>query len=664
MSSEARDSHREGTSPGASGQGRTTGPSRLERRLLVLLGLVMVGFSVAPVFNALAGWKNKDYDLWYQTGRISAAGEQIYPTDGRPFPFMYPPSCASMLAVLSGVGERAFVVALDLINSAAWVGAILLSTYLAVGRVRGVPWLVYVAPTAVVLPFVHDIYLLGQPNLLLLTAMLGAFACLRQGRGALAGVLVAFAAAVKAFPILAVGYLVWRRQWKAVGSTVAALAVFLLVLPLPFRGPAQTWKDLTVWTRGMVLKYDKETIAQRPVRSFSFKNQSVQALANRLFRDVPADGERGDTWQVNVASLDFRSVNLVVLGVAGVLGLTYVLVMPYRKQSRNRSTEAAETAMLLCLILAFSPLSFDYFFVWLLYPLTVALALAVDAPEGSAERKRRWVWIGLVVGLLALSILWRREAQAFGNLQAASLVLFFGLGGSMRGLSRRSEGLLPEPIVESTIEESTSPESRRRRRRLALAAVGVLGLVAAVAAPIIEEHWYDVFEKKVAVVEPGRLVRGGWQKPEPLKRILKREKIKTIVTLAPPYKKDPRYWEQAGVVKETGVRWIFVPMVESTATLGEMAEAADLLADPSLQPIYFHCVAGHHRTSLAHAAYRIRHQGWSAARAWRELETYPWTRPSADTNDQWLIWQFARQPGVAPTHEELVYRAETSKVRR
>ena len=70
---------------------------------------------------------------------------------------------------------------------------------------------------------------------------------------------------------------------------------------------------------------------------------------------------------------------------------------------------------------------------------------------------------------------------------------------------------------------------------------------------------------------------------------------------------------QAKVVTEMGVSWLFVPMRGSTATLEQMAEAADLLADPGRQPVFFHCVAGHHRTSLAHAAYLIRHRGWSAA---------------------------------------------------
>jgi hypothetical protein len=81
-----------------------------------------------------------------------------------------------------------------------------------------------------------------------------------------------------------------------------------------------------------------------------------------------------------------------------------------------------------------------------------------------------------------------------------------------------------------------------------------------------------------------------------------------------------------------------------------MAEAADLLADPALQPVFFHCVAGHHRTSLAHAAFLIRHGGWPAADAWRAVAALPWARPSAvaDQRDKALIEEFARLQHLLP----------------
>ena len=48
---------------------------------------------------------------------------------------------------------------------------------------------------------------------------------------------------------------------------------------------------MVVWSKGMLFTYNTNGIAQRPFRSYSYKNQSIMALAHRLLRDMPADGE-------------------------------------------------------------------------------------------------------------------------------------------------------------------------------------------------------------------------------------------------------------------------------------------------------------------------------------------------------------------------------------
>ena len=163
----------------------------------------------------------------------------------------------------------------------------------------------------------------------------------------------------------------------------------------------------------------------------------------------------------------------------------------------------------------------------------------------------------------------------------------------------------------------------------------------------------DAGREALRVVVPGRLIGGAWQQPGALRQLIARERIKTIVTLTAINRDDPKYVGQAEVVSRTGVDWIIVPMRGSRATLEQMAEAADLLADPARQPVFFHCVAGHHRTSLAHAAYLIRHGGYTGEQAWEVVAGLPWARPGApaDENDRALILEFARvQASIAPTH--------------
>ena len=196
--------------------------------------------------------------------------------------------------------------------------------------------------------------------------------------------------------------------------------------------------------------------------------------------------------------------------------------------------------------------------------------------------------------------------------------------------------------MESEIRRNTP----RPRRVAIVAACALLGSLWAAAS------FRDPGARRLRVVIPGRLLGGAWQTPAALRRLIEREGIRTVVTLTAINRDDPKYVGQSKVVGRTGVDWIIVPMRGSSATLDQMAYAADLLADPARQPVYFHCVAGHHRTSLAHAAYLIRHAGFTAERAWDVVAQLPWARPGSrsDEKDRALIREFARvQRSIPPT---------------
>ena len=262
-------------------------------RWWLALGAAMLVFSAFPIANLFLGLATKDYGLWYQVGVAVRQGLDIYPRpeSNRLFPFMYPPAAAAMLAWVSMLGPAGSLLALVLANSLAWVACILLSVWLATGsRLQRHP-LIVIVPSLSVIVLVYNVYLLGQPNLALLALLLGTFACLRLGRPIAAGSLLATAAAIKAFPILVIGYLIYRRMWVASATTAVVLAAWLLVAPLAFRTPAQAVDDLVVWSKGMLFTYNSNGIAQRPFRSYSYKNQSIMALSHRLLRDMPADGE-------------------------------------------------------------------------------------------------------------------------------------------------------------------------------------------------------------------------------------------------------------------------------------------------------------------------------------------------------------------------------------
>ncbi|KAA0245579.1 MAG: DUF2029 domain-containing protein [Candidatus Brocadia sp. AMX2] len=408
--------------------------NRTYKLLIVIFAVIILVFSILPVCNYFRG-STKDYDRFYQTGQSVLSGGDIYVKGGQTFQFMYPPTAAILYALMSMFGLLPMIVIFVIANSALWMVSIFLSVYLTTGKILQQHPLLYLAPTACCIPFVWDIYQLGQPNLLLLVCMLGAFVYLQLKKEWHAGVFIAFAASLKAFPILSLVYLLYRRRWKAALSTVVFLVFFLVVLPIPFRGFQRNLQDLITWNKGMVLHYDTDSIAQRPGRGYSWKNQSLIAVANRLLRPVDAFHSKTRPVYVNLATLEFKYLNVIIIATALGLCLFYITSMPHSAQ-RTMHTDSIEYAMLLILILIFTPLSFTYFYVWLLYPLMVAVHILLAMPYPSRARNLTLIWFLVCLLLLSfmLPIPGFRWLAAIGSTLYACVLLLGGLGWKLRQL--------------------------------------------------------------------------------------------------------------------------------------------------------------------------------------------------------------------------------------
>ena len=392
------------------------------RVLLVVFVLTATVFSALPLLRYVRGHSIFDYELWYATGKHVLAGDEIYFFRAGKYDFMYPPPCAQFLAGASLLGQGGLIVFLVAINSVAWFCSAKLSASLAVGP-RGLTtvWL-YLVPSLLVIVYIWSSYHLGQPNLVLLALMLGAFAALRANREILAGGLIAVAAAIKAFPILAIIYLVYRHYWKAAASLVATLVFLLLILPAPFRGFERAWHDLERWSTGM-LKYSEISVGQRPMRSYTWKNQSLVGVTNRLLRHVDADAASAPhrPVYVNFADFTFPVVNAIIISVALAFAILFIAAIPPRGM-RTPGSDAIEFALLLLLILMVTPLSFGYFHSWLMLPFAV-VAQRVPVGRGSAIL---W-WTLPALALLAFGLLSLRGTQLYGNTFFATLLLFVGL---------------------------------------------------------------------------------------------------------------------------------------------------------------------------------------------------------------------------------------------
>jgi hypothetical protein len=418
------------------------------RMLMVIFVVAAIVFSGVRLLHYFRGRSIMDYKLWYETGKQVLAGQEIFFLRFGKYDFMYPPPCAIFLAGASLLGQGGLILLFVAINSAAWFASVQLAVVLAAGQSRAKNAWLYLMPSLLVIVYIWSSYHLGQSSLVLLGLMLGAFVLLRAKREISAGALIALAAAIKAFPVMAIIYLIYRRYWKATASLLVALVFLLLVLPAPFRGWERAWRDLRQWSVGM-LKYSPAGVAQRPMRSYTWKNQSLVGVSNRLLRHVDADAASAPHTPiyVNLADLKFATVNAIIITVALALGILFIAAMPQRAM-RTAESDALEFALLILMVLMVTPLSFGYLFSWLILPFAIVTQRMLTGKGSSL------LWWSLpVLAILALALPFPRGAQIYGNTFFGALLLFIGLSIELLRCKRagRSSAAKAIPIPQTSI---------------------------------------------------------------------------------------------------------------------------------------------------------------------------------------------------------------------
>ncbi|MGH6956174.1 MAG: glycosyltransferase family 87 protein [Caulobacteraceae bacterium] len=401
--------------------------------LFVAANVILCALPLVP--QLFLHGKGKDYPLWYGVGRVMLTGGALYPTNGHVFAFLYPPFAALTLAPFSLFGRAFSIACIDVVNVLSWIVAARLSDRLT-GVKTQKPWWVVALPSVIALPFIWDMYDLGQPNLMLLAIMLAGIALLAGRREWSAGAMFAAATALKAFPVAVLPYLIWRRRWRAALSMALFTAFFLVVAPAPVRGFERNLADLRTWAQGMVLSSGQQGFGQRPEQNWGWKNNSLIAVTHRYLRPINAEAEHPE-WKpvyVNFLNLTYNQANLVLAAVAALIGLGFVIALPAEKR-RTPASDGAEYALLIALMTIASPLARAYYFVWLLFPFTVLVYRGALDPDRRVRKGASWLLVAaLALFTVGLSIGPPHILQALGNMFWATAVII----GALVWLMRRS----------------------------------------------------------------------------------------------------------------------------------------------------------------------------------------------------------------------------------
>lgn len=120
----------------------------------------------------------------------------------------------------------------------------------------------------------------------------------------------------RVFPAAVLPYLVWRRQWATAASMVVFLAVFLFILPAPFRGFQHNAQELKTWYSG----HGRIELGEGVWPARRAELVLGQSVDHRGYPppDAPAQLHPGRSVRyrralMNVVDLDFEDANWIVL---------------------------------------------------------------------------------------------------------------------------------------------------------------------------------------------------------------------------------------------------------------------------------------------------------------------------------------------------------------
>jgi len=199
----------------------------------------------------------------------------------------------------------------------------------------------------------------------------------------------------------------------------------------------------------------------------------------------------------------------------------------------------------------------------------------------------------------------------------------------------------------------------------ALRAVLIAGIVLVVVVfPFVAYRDEYTYQKRLRVVVPGRVYRGGQPTAAGLRDAVRELKLRTVINLQEDVP-DPdlylSYWtletvKESELCEQLGVNFVQISpdLLVRRLIPQERPRAIDefltVMDDERNYPVLFHCRAGLHRTGCLSAVVRMEYQGWSVGEAYRELKAIgfgEWV--STASNDYITQYVLTFTPGLRRT---------------
>jgi hypothetical protein len=202
--------------------------------LVPLWAMVVIGAVI--LVAAMPGRANKwDYSIYYSSALAMRQGINPYTTDLTPLAHSLgfeldkinhatdPPTFVMCFVPLTLLAPRPGFYVWTAINAFSFLLAVFLLFRWTPGLDRDVA--LAIAALTILFPPVIDHLVFGQNKMLVLLMFVLMLRWMERGRDGAAGLMLAFATLLRAFPLLLVGYFILMKRWRVLAYTIVGLTV-------------------------------------------------------------------------------------------------------------------------------------------------------------------------------------------------------------------------------------------------------------------------------------------------------------------------------------------------------------------------------------------------------------------------------------------------------
>ncbi len=353
----------------------------LDKRIAIPLAFALslvIWLGINTVFRAaLLPIQRTDFTVYQLAGGAVVDGTDIYQVHNvRGWAYVYPPPFAILMVPFAVVSVFWGALIWYLISVLLIIWAVLLCVRIVHSAffLNDHPLILSLVPVAILLLWFMSGLARGQASVLLMWLVLAAFCWHWEGHDLRGGACLAGAILLKAFPLVLLAYFAWRKKWKFLLATLIAVIIGGLLIPgavFGFKKDLAYWKS---WEQIIV----QPALAGQSQRTQSDLNEQLLDPQKPRNQSLPAVLSRLDEQLLCPHRLHcHRARHARYNGGRGTEGEGNLRVID---RLGRHHLDAAHRAV-----------SETHYFVLLLLPLMVLLAVALTDTDETTRFLSRWI---------------------------------------------------------------------------------------------------------------------------------------------------------------------------------------------------------------------------------------------------------------------------------